>query len=212
MYVRCISTALMAVFLFLTMGKTIHAQSRDEWRESYKGEGKQPVRIEQTYHGVKPGSGNTLPKVEELKGKSGKWVTWPGFAMQPDGGSRIFLQTTVPLTYTVEEKKMRVVLKLGSAKVFLSNNRNPLVTTHFNTPLKRAYLKKRRKALELILILKVKASPNIVQTTDQDGYNYLFVDFPPGNYPKADDSSARPAYSGYSSSSPSSPEEEPKAP
>ncbi len=200
MCIKCISTALMAALFCLVMGSETHAQSREEWRDSIEGEAKQPVKQEQTYHGVTPGSGNTLPKVEELKGKSGSWVTWPGFAMQPDGGSRVFLQTTGPLTYSVNEKKRRVVIKLGKVDVFLSNNRNPLVTKHFNTPLNRAYLKKRRKGLELILELKIKASPNIVQTTVQDGYNYLFVDFAPGNYPKAEGPGTRPAYSGYGAS------------
>jgi len=33
------------------------------------------------------------------------------------------------------------------------------------------------------LELRQPAAPSISQTTDSDGYHYLFIDFPPGDYP-----------------------------
>lgn len=164
------------------------------------GQGTSPpgsLQLEQSYHGVTPGSGNQLPRVEELKGKPGTWVTWPGFLTLDDGGSRVFVQTTVAVTFEKTAHKTRIVLKLRDARVHLTNNRNPLVTTHFNTPLNRAYLKQRAKTTELVLELKVAASPEITQLTDQDGYHYMFIDFPPGDYPKGDTTEPRPALSGY---------------
>lgn len=134
------------------------------------------------YPGVKPGTGNTLPKVTELKNKEGTWVTWPGFSMTEDGGSQIFLQTTGPLAHKMESKKRVIRIKIKRAKIFLKNNRNPLVTTYFNTPIKSAHLKKRGKGVELIVELKESATPTVRQTTGEDGYYYMFLDFPPGQY------------------------------
>lgn len=134
------------------------------------------------YHGVKPGSGNNLPKVAELKNKKGTWVTWPGFTMTPSGGSQVFLQTTGRVEPTLKSHKNQLEISIKRAKVFLSNNQNPLITTHFNTPLKRAYIKKRGTGLELILELKEKATPKMRQEKDPDGYHYLFLDFPAGQY------------------------------
>jgi hypothetical protein len=85
--------------------------------------------------------------------------------------------------YRLTEKNNRISLELKDAHIFLSNNRNPLVTTHFNTPLMRAYLKEQKEVTELVLDLKLKQSPIITQTVDKDGYHYMFIDFPPGQYP-----------------------------
>ncbi len=161
------------------------AQTREEWRTTEQNDAS-GLELKQNYTGVTPGSGNTLPKVTALKGKSGNWVTWPGFSMLDNGGSRIFLQTTAALTYQVVKKKRGVTLKFAEVKVFLSNNRNPLITTHFNTPLRRAYLKRRHKSVELVMELKVAVEPAISQTVDKDGYHYMFIDFPAGRYPVAE--------------------------
>ncbi|MBN2343626.1 MAG: hypothetical protein JXX29_19365 [Deltaproteobacteria bacterium] len=170
-------------FISLVAVQWVRAQSTDEWRKAT--ENNQPkLELSQNYHGTKPGDGNTLPKVEELKGKDGLWITWPGFFMTADGGSRIFIQTTAPLEYKQKTSKKKIVLTFKDTKVHLSNNQNPLVTLHFNTPLRKAYLKKYKKKTELILELKTKTTPAISQSTDADGYSYLFIDFPPGQYPQ----------------------------
>ncbi len=202
MSIRSILSALAAAVFSIITVNTANTQTVEEWRAAEEGtSNKQPqVKINPNYHGVTPGSGNNLPRVEELKGKAGTWVTWPGFIMREDGGSRLFLQTTVTVDYKIEKKKKRYIVKLKDANVYLSNNRNPLVTTHFNTPVNRAYLKKRRKAIELVIELRVKQSPEITQSVDQDGYHYLFIDFNPGNYPKTEDRTERPSFQKQSTS------------
>ncbi len=200
MFARRICHIISAAFFFTIMGSSVWAQSTEEWRTTEDGDNTSQVKLEQSYHGVKPGSGNNLPKVEELKNLFGVWVTWPGFTMRKDGGSRIFLQTTVAVDYTVEKMKKgkkRLVIKLKNARVHLSNNRNPLITTHFNTPVKRASVKKRKKSLDLIIELKVSSPHQISQTTDQDGYHYLFVDFQEGDYSSFQAKERRPSYQGY---------------
>lgn len=175
-----LGTTLIATLLTFQLAQ---AQSVDEWREAT--ENTQPkLQLSQKYHGTTPGQGNTLPKVAELKGKKGSWITWPGFFMTADGGSRVFLQTTAPLSYKQKITKNKIILTFKNTKVHLSNNQNPLVTLHFNTPVKKIYLKKRKKHTELILEMKIKTEPTISQSTDADGYSYLFVDFPMGQYPQ----------------------------
>ncbi len=185
-----------SLLMLLAWGMTIATgQTRKDWRAAGTPENEQGVKLKQKYTGVTPGSGNNLPRVEELKGKPGTWVTWPGFIILEDGTSRIFLQTTVPVAYAISEGNRRISLKLKNAKVHLRNNRNPLVTVHFNTPLDRAYLKKNRKSLDLVMELRQSATPNIHQTVDNDGYHYLFVDYPPGNYPVSADKNQ--SFQGY---------------
>jgi hypothetical protein len=172
------------------------AQSQEDWREATGAEGG-ALYLQESYHGTKPGTGNTLPRVEELKNMPGTWVTWPGFIMLPDGSSRIFLQTTRPLDYRRNDKKRRVTLKLSNADVYLKNNRNPLVTVHFNTPVRRAYLKRHKGSVDLIIEMKVESSASIAQFADQDGYHYLFVDYPAGQYPTGGQYGNRPSFSGF---------------
>lgn len=175
--------ASAAAILIVSVENLAWGQTRDDWRATENIDEAKKPQIEEPYHGVTPGSGNNLPKVAELKNKPGTWVTWPGFLMLPDGSSRVFLQTTGPMTPKMEKTKKIAVVKLGKANIHLSNNKNPLVTTHFNTPLDKAYLKKRkvrRKThVELILELKSDVTPQISQTTDEDGYHYVFFDFSP---------------------------------
>jgi hypothetical protein len=159
------------------------AQTKEEWREAKEGEGASPkLVLEQSYHGTVPGTGNALPRVEEIKGKPGNWITWPGFLMRPDGGSRLFIQTTKALAFEKVAKKGRVQLQFKDTRVHLDNNRNPLVTVNFNTPLKTAFLKRHLKRVDLVMELKEPAEVVVTQHVDPDGYCYLFVDFPPGQY------------------------------
>jgi len=191
----------VAVLAMLAVGHLALAQSQSEWREAT--ERPQPnLVLNESYHGTTPGGGNTLPRVEELKGKDGNWITWPGFIMRPDGGSRVFVQTTKPLEYSRSDKKRRLSLSFREAGVHLNNNRNPLVTVHFNTPLRRAFLKRTGKAVELVMELKVEAQATITQFADSDGYHYLFVDYPAGQYPVGGDWGARPSFQGFGAPQP----------
>ncbi len=202
-----VSTAIFSLILCAEAW----AQGPKEWRasESEERPENRPLALRQHYTGVMPGKGNNLPRIQELKGKEGTWVTWPGFILLENGASRLFLQATESLRYSIKDKGTLVTLTIKDAKVFLTNNRNPLVTTHFNTPLKRAYLKKHKKTVQLVLELKVNTTPEIKQTTDEDGYNYLFVDFAPGNYPIIDTTPKLPSFSSVKKSYP---QEEPVPP
>jgi hypothetical protein len=182
---------LLAAGLVTASATSGGAQTQQDWREA--GGAAEPFTLEQGYHGTRPGDGNRLPRVEELRGKPGGWVTWPGFLMREDGGSRVFLQTTRPLQYRRSAGKLRFTLHFEDAKVHLNNNRNPLVTAFFNTPVKRAWLKRRGKNVDLVVELKQAAAEAVTQFSDNDGYHYLFIDFPPGDYPRGAGFAPRPA-------------------
>ncbi|MBN2716743.1 MAG: hypothetical protein JXX14_12895 [Deltaproteobacteria bacterium] len=177
------------------------AQTPNDWRQTTEDAQPQQLVLNQEYRGARPGTGNPLPRVAELREKEGLWITWPGFMMTDDGGSRVFLQTTGPLQYKIKAGKKKVVMTFHNTSVFLYNNRNPLVTQHFNTPVARINLKKRKKTTELILSMKTEAAPSVSQLTDADGYNYLFIDFGPGNYPQGGGAARRPSYNSSTSES-----------
>lgn len=159
------------------------AQTQQDWRSAKEvAPAATPLVLAQSYHGTKPGEGNALPRVEEIKGREGNWVTWPGFMMRPDSGSRLFVQTTRALEYEKVVKKNRIRLRFKDTQVFLDNNRNPLVTMNFNTPLRSAYLKRDKKSVQLVMDLKVASDVVITQAADADGFCYLFVDFPVGQF------------------------------
>ncbi|MDD5307875.1 MAG: hypothetical protein PHU25_11195 [Deltaproteobacteria bacterium] len=201
--------ACVAAALGLGFAQAADAQSVEDWRKTEEpAQTAAPLVLVQSYQGVVPGSGNTLPRVAELKGKPGIWVTWPGFIMRADGGSRIFLQTTGALSYERTDKNKKIVLRFYDTKIYLSNNQNPLVTSHFNCPVNRAYLKKTRKYVELVLEMRAAEAPAITQEKDADGYTYFFVDFASGNFPPPPpppESSARPSFSGFGHSLPNAP-------
>lgn len=133
------------------------------------------------YRGVVPGHGIVPPRARMLKNTRRNLVTWPGFEMTPSG-SRIFVQSLRPISYTRADEANRVVFVLQNTSIHLRNNRNPLVTESFNTPVGTAYLRPRGRDTLLILDMKVGSSPSISQVTE-GGYSFLFLDFPGGSYP-----------------------------
>lgn len=133
------------------------------------------------YRGVVPGASHIPPRARRLKRTRRNFVTWPGFEMT-QGGSRFFVQSTRPVTYTRSREDGRILIVLQNTRINLRNNRNPLVTRHFNTPVAEAYMYHRRRDSVLALEMKVDATPTIRQVSE-DGYHFLFIEFPSGNYP-----------------------------
>jgi len=92
-------------------------------------------------------------------------VTFPGFRLLPDGSALIWV--VVNQTVPVEERraKGRVTYVLKGAVVRIRNNTNPLVTTHFNTPVSRLRLVRDRVGAQLVIHLRedVSATHRVVQ-------------------------------------------------
>lgn len=134
-----------------------------------------------SYRGVVPGENNLPPQARRLKRTRRNFVTWPGFEMT-EGGSRFFVQSTRPVEYSRTDEQGRIIITLRNSRIHLRNNRNPLVTEHFNTPVARASLRHRRRNTQLVLEMKVEVTPTIRQVSQGD-YHFLFIEFPAGNYP-----------------------------
>lgn len=134
------------------------------------------------YAGVTPGSAtsdNVPPKAEEIP-EGTLMLTWPGFMMRKDGGSRFFVQTSRPVQIATHESEGRFELILRNTRVHLKNNFRPLETEFFKTPVTRATVQRQgKKDVAMVFEMRVKATPTVTQEKGKDGFNYVFVDFAP---------------------------------
>jgi len=133
------------------------------------------------YMGVKPG-GNEAPAFPIKAGTTPAAVTWPGFAMHDDGTSRVFIQTTAPVPTTPSTVDHSFVLDLGDARIVGETNRFPLITKFFNTPVTRVELKRANSRTTLVISLRADVQPSVSTERAQSGFNFVYVDFPAGNY------------------------------
>ncbi len=136
------------------------------------------------YAGVCPGSGNP-PAVSVPAGQAPATITWPGFQILPDQGTRIFLQATVPFTYSTETRGKTFIVSMGDVRIAGENNGRPLETRFFNTPVLRVSIKRVKKETQLVLELRSDIAPRVRTETGANGYFFLEIDFPPGQYIEA---------------------------
>lgn len=134
-----------------------------------------------TYTGVLPG-GDQPPAIPIKPGEGKCAITWPGFQMRPDGSSRVFIQSTRPLTVTSEVKGNRIVVDLAKADIVGDNTRLPLETRFFNTPVTRATILRTAKLTQLVLDMRANVQPKISSERASSGFHFLYLDFPPGDY------------------------------
>ena len=110
-------------------------------------------------------------------------VEWPGFQMIP-GGSRVFVaMSSQPVVTESRPRLQQVVYHLAGARVVLSNNRRPLITEAFETPVARATLRSVGHGVDLVIDLRAPAEPRMTQQIGSGGLSYLFVDFTPWTSP-----------------------------
>jgi len=134
------------------------------------------------YAGVIPGSSHP-PAVKVAPGStSPAIVTWPGFQMRPDGGSRFFIQITSDVELETKMAQEQFILTLKQTRIASRNNRYALETRFFNTPVTRAQLEKKGKDTTMILSLREHVFPDVKKEVAPDGYHFIFIDFPAGNY------------------------------
>lgn len=146
-----------------------------------QGPGQAGERPVGSYAGVVPGSAN-LPPRSPAPQEGRLLVTWPGFQQRPDGASRFFLQTTGPVQVEQRPDEGRFVLILKDAELHLRNNRRPLETRYFNTPVEAARIERRGRDLAFVLDLRAPVTPAVSQKRASTGYNFVFLEFPAGNY------------------------------
>jgi hypothetical protein len=139
------------------------------------------------YVGVIPGpdARNPLPKAK----KAPPHLIWSGFKSGEGGGSQVFFQTNLPVTFEVvpatagKPREMSVFLR--NCRIHLRNNRRNLDTRFFATPVQGVSARQRRKDVELRIALKEPTSPTPRTEAGPDGTQFLVLDFPPGQ-PAAD--------------------------
>lgn len=81
-------------------------------------------------------------------------ATSPGFRMLPDGRSTVWLYLDRVVVASSRTEGNRFIIDMPEVQVGVRNNTNPLVTTHFPTPLSRTWLRAKGRGAELVLELK----------------------------------------------------------
>jgi hypothetical protein len=145
------------------------------------------------YVGVIPGpdARNPLPKAKKAPPR----LIWSGFKGGESGGSQVFFQTNLPVTFEVvpnrgNPKEMSVFLR--NCRIHMRNNGRNLDTRFFATPVQGVTARQRRKDVELRIALKEPTTPTPRTEPGPDGTQFLVLDFPPGQ-PAADSPAPAPA-------------------
>jgi len=137
------------------------------------------ARRPEEYGGVTPGTPAVPPGFRRARRpRVGALVAWPGFQMVP-GGSRVFvvLTTVQPVADAGRSGRTRV-FHIPGARISLSNNRRPLLTEAFNTPVSRAFLRPARGGTDLVMELRADVEPSVSQDTNTQGYHFVYFTFP----------------------------------
>lgn len=136
------------------------------------------------YGGVCPGKSNVPDGIAAQPG-SAAMVTWPGFQLLANGGSRVFIQTSVAVSPTLKHEGSHLVVSLPGVSLPPGNVRRPLDTSFFNTPVKSVRVKPHKgggASVEVELRGGVSVSPNLHSEKAANGYFFVYLDFPAGNY------------------------------
>jgi hypothetical protein len=133
------------------------------------------------YAGVVPGMSNRPPAMPSGR-RANRLVTWPGFQARADGASRFFVQTTNAVAPALQTSQGRAVVLLPNVRIHLRNNRRPLETRFFNTPVSRARVERRGRNVAFILDLRADVTPTVSTDVGPDGLHFVYVEFPGGNF------------------------------
>jgi len=135
------------------------------------------------YAGVAPENQHTPPRHGAVqRSQAGTLITWPGFQMRADGGSRFFLQVSHPPQTELVRTEGRFELLVRGTSTHVRNTRRPLETRFFNTPVTRARLERRSRDLAFVFDLRADVTPTVSQQAGANGYHFVIVDFPAGTY------------------------------
>ena len=144
----------------------------------------------QDYGGVVPGSSSGPQNAPGARAE----VTWPGFQVLGDGGTRVFVQTSVAVQPELKREGANWVVIIPGVLLPKGNARLPLDTHFFNTPVTSAQLKplatrgkRRRKTqagsgVSLLLEMRAQVTPKLRTEKDASGYFFTYIEFAPGKY------------------------------
>jgi hypothetical protein len=103
--------------------------------------------------------------------------------MLPNGGSRIYVELTKSVGVDERKANGALVFTLRGAQVLSRNNKNALITTHFQTAVARARLVPAGNDLDLVIDLRKSVDATHQVVAGDNGTARLEIDFPPGDYP-----------------------------
>ncbi len=166
--------------------------------------------------GQSPSSKVRFGKFGRASGKAGQptgpMATLPGFRMLDGGESRVYVELSGHIDVVPRIQSTTLVFTLKGARVSCGNNRNPLLTSHFATPVARVQLVPHGADVDLIIDLRTPAAPThrLVDIPATGGVR-VEVDFPSvmpqkGVEPPATSSATPPTDSAPGASSPALPQ------
>jgi hypothetical protein len=134
------------------------------------------------YNGVAPGSDVVPDNIAAQPGATAL-VTWPGFQMLGDGGSRVFIQTNVEVKAELKREGGSWTVLLPGVSLPPGNARLPLDTSFFNTPVKSVRARPNKPEGVIVqLDMRTRVTPSLRTEKAATGYFFVYVDFPAGSY------------------------------
>lgn len=121
---------------------------------------------------------------QSRKGQTGAAVVEPGFSLLDSGGSRFFVELGQAVPIEQRKAKGSITFVLKGARNTFRNNLNPLVTEHFNTPVRRAKLQRAGRDLLFVMELRQDVAATHQTVTNKEGHAVFQVDFGPGTFVK----------------------------
>jgi hypothetical protein len=141
------------------------------------------------YQGVSIGSGNLPPFAPKEIGGDSAVLTWTGFE-RGEASSRVFFQLSASVDPEISVEGTRVFIKLPRTSISIRNNRRPLITKYFKTPINQIKLNRTGKDVLAVLELRWEATPIWHFEVGQNGYQVLVIEFP--DSPSDADGDSRP--------------------
>lgn len=124
--------------------------------------------------------GEATPRGRSVEGHSHNAVptaTLPGFTMNEDGTSRVFLEVSADVPVSESKNQLMLAYRFAGVTVPERVNRLPIPTTHFETPVASVQVLQIDGAAELRIVLRQDTEPT-TRLKRSPGGTVLSVDFP----------------------------------
>jgi hypothetical protein len=133
------------------------------------------LKLAGSYSGVRPGKVALPPHPPPAAGPP--MLTWSGF-MMTEGGSRVFLQMTREVPYTVSQSTRELTVMLRGCRIHRRNNARPVNTSFFATPVAKVQARQQGQDVKVVIGLRkpVQVQPRL--EAGEAGYQFLMFDFP----------------------------------
>ncbi|HEY3354605.1 MAG TPA: AMIN domain-containing protein [Polyangia bacterium] len=138
------------------------------------------IHVAGKYQGVRPGQVGVAPRAPKAGGAP--FLTWSGF-MMTEAGSRVFLQLTQQVEYSVAQSGRELVITLKGCRIHRRNNARPVNTRFFATPVAGVQARQHGRDVKVRIGLRKSAPAQPRFEAGEAGYQFLMLDFPPEGGP-----------------------------